>query len=215
MIFNLNETPTIASVFLAELRDVDIQKDSMRFRKNLERIGEILAYKVSKKLHYQTIQVQTPLGEANTSQLQEQPILATILRAGLPMHQGFLNYFDKADSAFISAYRKHLHNDSFEISVQYMSSPSIDNKTVIIIDPMLATGKSMVSVYNELIKQGNPSKVIIVSAIASSDAIEYVSNYLPKSTDYYFGAIDQELTVQSYIVPGIGDAGDLAFGVKC
>jgi uracil phosphoribosyltransferase len=215
MIFNLNETPTIASVFLAELRDVDIQKDSMRFRKNLERIGEILAYEVSKKLHYQTIQVQTPLGEANTSQLQEQPILATILRAGLPMHQGFLNYFDKADSAFISAYRKHLHNDSFEISVQYMSSPSIDNKTVIIIDPMLATGKSMVSVYNELVKQGNPSKVIIVSAIASSDAIEYVSNYLPKSTDYYFGAIDQELTVQSYIVPGIGDAGDLAFGVKC
>jgi uracil phosphoribosyltransferase len=215
MIFNLNESPTIASVFLAELRDVDIQKDSMRFRKNLERIGEILAYEVSKKLHYQTIQVQTPLGKANTSQLLEQPILATILRAGLPMHQGFLNYFDKADSAFISAYRKHLHNDSFEISVQYMSSPSIDNKTVIIIDPMLATGKSMVSVYNELVKQGNPSKVIIVSAIASSDAIEYVSNYLPKSTDYYFGAIDQELTVQSYIVPGIGDAGDLAFGVKC
>ena len=215
MIFNLSETQTIASTFLAELRNIDIQKDSMRFRKNLERIGEILAYEASKKLHFHTIQVQTPLGEAETSQLIDQPILATILRAGLPMHQGFLNYFDKADSAFISAYRKHLHKDTFEINVQYLSSPSIDNKTVIIIDPMLATGKSMVSVYNELIKQGNPSKIIIASAIASTDAIEYVTNYLPKSTDFFFGAIDQELTVQSYIVPGIGDAGDLAFGVKC
>jgi uracil phosphoribosyltransferase len=215
MIYNFSTSKSIVGPILAELRDVQIQKDGMRFRKNLERLGEILAYEVSKKLEYTSEIVTTPLGEASVYQLTEQPILATILRAGLPMHQGFLNYFDKADSAFVSAYRKHIDKDDFEIQVEYVAAPTFENKTLIIIDPMLATGSSMVSVYKTLIKQGNPTRVIIASAIASPEALEYLQKHLPESTQYYIGSIDLELTAHAYIVPGMGDAGDLAFGVKC
>lgn len=215
MIHNLSNTNSIFSTFLGEIRDVTIQKDSMRFRKNMERISEVLAYELSKHLEYSVEMVTTPLGEAPINVLKEQPVLATILRAGLSMHQGLLNYFDKAESAFISAYRKHSTAEDFEIHVEYMAAPQIDNKVVIISDPMLATGSSMVMVYKALLKQGKPSRIIIASAIATPDAIDYIKRHLPDTTEIWVGAIDNELTAQSYIVPGLGDAGDLAFGVKC
>jgi uracil phosphoribosyltransferase len=215
MIHDLSKTNSIFNTFLAELRDVTIQKDSMRFRRNLERVGEILGYEISKKLDYTESQVVTPLGQADTNLLKSQPVLATILRAGLGMHQGFLNYFDQAESAFVSAYRKHTTAEEFDVHVEYLASPDISNKTLIISDPMLATGSSMLLVYKALLKQGRPSKVIIASAIASPDAIEFLKKHLPDTTEYWVGAIDMELTAQSYIVPGMGDAGDLAYGVKC
>lgn len=215
MIHNLSNTNSIFSTFLGEIRDVAIQKDSMRFRKNMERISEVLAYELSKHLEYSIDMVTTPLGEAPINVLKEQPVLATILRAGLSMHQGLLNYFDKAESAFISAYRKHSTAEDFEINVEYMAAPLIDNKVVIISDPMLATGSSMVMVYKALLKQGKPSRIIIAAAIATPDAIDYIKRHLPDTTEIWVGAIDNELTAQSYIVPGLGDAGDLAFGVKC
>ena len=215
MIHNLSNTNSIFSTFLGEIRDSSIQKDAMRFRRNMERISEILAYELSKNLDYKSISVRTSLGEADVNVLNEQPVLATILRAGLSMHQGLLNYFDKSDSAFISAYRKHSTAEEFEIHVEYLASPKIDNRVVIISDPMLATGSSMVMVYKALLKQGIPSKVIVVSAIATPTAIDFVKRHLPDSTEIWVGAIDEELTAQSYIVPGLGDAGDLAYGIKC
>jgi uracil phosphoribosyltransferase len=215
MIHDLSKTNSIFNTFLAELRDVTIQKDSMRFRRNLERVGEILGYEISKKLDYLESHVDTPLGQADANLLKSQPVLATILRAGLGMHQGFLNYFDQAESAFISAYRKHTTVEEFDVHVEYMASPDISNKTLIISDPMLATGSSMLLVYKALMKQGRPSRVIIASAIASLDAIDFLKKHLPDTTEYWVGAIDLELTAQSYIVPGMGDAGDLAYGVKC
>lgn len=214
MIHNLSLQNSIFGTFLAELRDVEIQHDSMRFRKNLERMAEIMAYEVSKKMDYQAKIVQTPLGEAEAFILKQQPVLATILRAGLPMHQGLLNYFDRAESAFISAYRKHTTAEDFDIHVEYLASPSIDKKTVIISDPMLATGNSMVMVYKALLQQGKPERVILVSAIAAPEALEFVRRHLPETTEIFVGAIDKELTAQSYIVPGLGDAGDLAYGDK-
>ncbi len=214
MIHHLSKTNSIFSCFLAELRDIEIQKDRMRFRRNLERISEIMAYEISKKLEYETADIQTPLGIAPTPILKEQPVIATILRAGLGMHIGFLNYFDKAQSAFVSAYRKHTTAEDFEIYVEYMAAPSIDKKVLIINDPMLATGKSMVLSYKALLKQGMPKKLFIASAIASPEALEYLKKHLPDTTEYFIGAIDIELTAQSYIVPGLGDAGDLAFGEK-
>lgn len=215
MIHNLSVENSILSTFLAEIRNVDIQNDSMRFRKNLERISEILGYELSKKLKYKPLDVTTPLGVEHTVQLDNQPILATILRAGLGMHQGLLNYFDRAESAFISAYRKHTTEEEFDIFVEYMAAPRFDNKTLIISDPMLATGSSMVTVFDAIKKQGNPSKLFVVVAIATPQALEYCQKHLPKNTEYFVGAIDEELTAQSYIVPGLGDAGDLAYGVKC
>lgn len=214
MIHDFSKTNSIFSTFLGELRDVDVQKDPMRFRKNLERISEILGYELSKTLDFETKDIVTPLGIAPTAVLKKQPVLATILRAGLGMHMGLLNYFDKAESAFVSAYRKHTTGDEFEIFVEYMAAPHIDNKVLIINDPMLATGGSMMLVYKALLKQGKPSRVIIVSAIASPESITYLKKHLPDTTEYYIGAIDKELTAQSYIVPGLGDAGDLAFGEK-
>jgi uracil phosphoribosyltransferase len=215
MVHNLSNTNSIFSTFLGEIRDATIQKDSMRFRKNMERISEVLAYELSKNLDYSIQMVSTPLGEAPINILKEQPVLATILRAGLSMHQGLLNYFDKAESAFISAYRKHSTAEDFEIHVEYLAAPQLDNKVVIISDPMLATGSSMVMVYKALLKQGKPSRIIIAAAIATPDAIDYIKRHLPDTTEFWVGAIDNELTAQSYIVPGLGDAGDLAFGVKC
>jgi uracil phosphoribosyltransferase len=187
----------------------------MRFRRNLERVGEVMALEISKKLDYEVREVNTPLGVADVPFLKKQPVLATILRAGLPLHQGLLNYFDRAESAFISAYRKHTTAEDFDIHVEYMAAPSIDGKTVIISDPMLATGSSMVMVYKALLKQGRPSKVIIAAAIAAPEAIDYLKAHLPETVDIWIGALDRELTAQSYIVPGLGDAGDLAYGVKC
>lgn len=215
MLHNLSTTKSLIGNFLSEIRSVEIQKDPLRFRKNFERIAEIMAYEVSKTLHFKTISVTTPLAIANLDVITEQPVLATILRAGLSMHQGMLNYFDKADSAFISAYRRHSSAEEFDIHVEYLAAPTIDNKVVIISDPMLATGSSMVTVYKALLKQGNPSKIIVVSAIATQEAIDLVQKHLPLNTDIWVAAIDSELTAQSYIVPGLGDAGDLAYGIKC
>ncbi len=215
MIHNLSNTNSILGNFLSEIRNIEIQNDSMRFRRNLERIAEVIGYELTKKMEFETISVSTPLGKAEVNVLKHQPVLATILRAGLGMHQGLLNYFDTAESAFVSAYRKHTTIEDFDIHVEYLASPDLTNKVVIISDPMLATGASMVTVYKALLKQGKPSKIYVVAAIASQDALDYVKKHLPETTEIWVGAVDEELTAQSYIVPGLGDAGDLAYGVKC
>lgn len=200
---------------MTELRDAEIQKDSWRFRKNLERMGEIFAYEISKTLDYKTGQTTTPLGVAETKQLSEQPVVATILRAGLPLHAGVLNFFDKAENAFISAHRKNHKNNSFEIALESISSPDLNNKTLIICDPMLASGASIVTVYKALLTKGTPKHTHLVHAIGSEEGVNYVKAHMPNSNfTIWIGAIDEELTAHSYIVPGLGDAGDLAFGVK-
>ena len=214
MVYDLSKTNSIFSTFISELRDVNIQKDPMRFRENLSRTAEILGYELSKTLAYEMVETTTPLGVSKAPLLKEQPILATILRAGLGMHQGLLNYFDRADSAYVSAYRAHTTPEEFEVHVEYLASPKIDDKILIISDPMLATGSSMALVYKALLRQGNPSRVIVVAAIATPEALEFLAKKMPKTTDYYIGAIDDELTAQAYIVPGLGDAGDLAYGIK-
>lgn len=213
MAFLLNNSSTIANHFLAELRDAQIQKDSMRFRRNLERLGEIFAYEISKKLKYRDETVETPLGTANVSLLEEQPVLATILRAGLPLHQGLLNYFDKADSAFISAYRKTSKSGDFYIQMEYVSTPNLNSRVLIVSDPMLATGMSMVLCCKELLNTYNITELHIVSVIASVEGVAHVKANLPKAK-LWLGAIDEEMTTKAYIVPGLGDAGDLAFGEK-
>ena len=210
----LNQKSSIINQFLAEIRDVTIQKDGMRFRRNMERIGEIMAYEISKQLEWKEKDVNTPLGIAKVPVLVNQPVIATILRAGLPVHQGLFNYFDKAENAFISAYRKHDSNGSFNIQIEYLSSPSLNNKTVILSDPMLATGASMVLGFQALLKKGNPKHVHIVSVLGSAEGLEYVKNNLPSNTTLWIAAVDSELNSHKYIVPGLGDAGDLAFGEK-
>ena len=214
MIKVLGESNSILNQFIAELRDVNVQNDFMRFRKNLERIGEIFAYELSKDLHYKNQQVQTPLGIAEVSVPSDQVILATIMRAGLPLHQGLLNYFDKAENAFISAYRKYSKDGSFKIQFEHLSCPKVDGKVLIIIDPMLATGASMLLAYKAILERGTPKHTHIVSVIASKEGVDYMSKNLPKNATIWLGAVDDELTVKSYIVPGIGDAGDLAYGSK-
>lgn len=214
MIHHLSDNHTVFSTFLAEMRDVKIQNDPLRFRKNLERVGIVMAYEVSKVLKYTEKQVETPLGTADCTLLAEQPVLATILRAGLGMHLGLLEMFDRAENAFVSAYRKHSSAEDFDIHVEYIASPDIQDKVLIISDPMLATGGSMHMVYKALLENGKPAKTIICTAIASPEALVYLQDKLPKDTLYYVGAIDKELTAQSYIVPGLGDAGDLAYGPK-
>lgn len=213
MIFDLSKTNSIANSFIAELRDEVIQKDSMRFRKNLERLGEFFAYEISKTLSFTEVETQTPLGIAKSKILKQQPVLATILRAGLPMQQGLLNIFDKADCAFITAYRKTKKNGDFVIQMEHISAPDLEGKTVILADPMLATGLSIVLCAKELINTYKIEKLHIVAAIASAEGIKHVRANLPKA-DLWLGAIDDEMTSKSYIVPGLGDAGDLAFGVK-
>lgn len=213
MVVNLSEQHSLISNWVAELRDVEIQTDRMRFRRNLERIGEASAYEISKVLPFVEKEVQTPLGEATAKVLQHQPVLATILRAGLPLHQGLLNFFDKADNAFISAYRKHKKDGSFEISLDYISCPELENRVLIISDPMLATGASLVKTIQFLREEGHPKEIHIVAAIACTVGIEYVKREEPQVT-IWCGDIDDELTAKGYIVPGLGDAGDLAFGVK-
>jgi uracil phosphoribosyltransferase len=213
MIINLSEQHSLVSNWIGELRDTDIQKDRMRFRRNLERIGEVTAYEISKKLSFVEKEIQTPLGIAESKMMKEQPVLATILRAGLPLHQGLLNYFDQADNAFISAYRKHNKDGTFEISLDYVSCPDLENRVVIISDPMLATGSSLVKTIHFLKEEGNPREIHIATVIACTVGIEYVKREEPSVT-IWCGAIDDELTAKGYIVPGLGDAGDLAFGVK-
>lgn len=214
MIHTISKQSSVLNTFLAEIRNVEIQKDSLRFRRNMERIAEILGYELSKQLIYQEEKVTTPLGQAKIELVKEEILLATILRAGLSMHQGLLNYFDHAESAFISAYRKHSTAEEFEIYVEYMATPNLDGKTWIISDPMLATGSSMVTVYKAMLRQGNPKRIFIVTAIATPQALAYVQKNLPENTEIFVAAIDEELTAQSYIVPGLGDAGDLAYGEK-
>ncbi len=186
----------------------------MRFRRNMERIGEVMAYELSKTMEYHEEEIVTPLGIAQIPVLSRQPVIATILRAGLPVHQGFLNYFDQAENAFISAYRKHHKDGSFDVQVEYLSSPELAGKTLIITDPMLATGSSMLLAYKGLLRKGIPIKTHVVSVIASVEGLDYVMKNMPEGTEFWIGAVDEELTAQSYIVPGLGDAGDLAYGIK-
>ncbi|WP_407523084.1 uracil phosphoribosyltransferase [Lacibacter sp. MH-610] len=213
MVINLSEQHSLVSNWVAELRDTEVQDNRMRFRRNLERIGEVAGYEISKLLEWEEKEITTPLGTATCKMLKAQPVLATILRAGLPMHQGLLNYFDKADNAFISAYRKHHRDGSFEISLDYVSCPSLENRVIIISDPMLATGSSLVKTVQYLRDEGQPSEIHIVCAIACTVGIEYVKRNEPK-VKIWCGAIDDELTAKGYIVPGLGDAGDLAYGTK-
>lgn len=214
MIINLSDHHSLISNWVSELRDVTVQQDRMRFRSNLEKIAEVCAYEISKKLSWIEKEVTTPLGISTCKVLEKQPVLATILRAGLAMHTGLLNYFDKADNAFISAYRKHNPNDgSFEISLEYISCPEMENRVVIVSDPMLATGSSLVKTMQFIRAAGNPSEIHIVCALACTVGIEYVLRSEPGAT-IWCGDIDDELTAKGYIVPGLGDAGDLAFGAK-
>lgn len=216
MIHILSKENSIFNKFIAEIRDREIQRDSMRFRRNLERIGEVMGYEISRSLNYVSRIVETPLGEASVEMISDKIVLATILRAGLPMHQGFLNYFDDAESAFVSAYRKSSKDGSFKVKVEYISSCDLEGKTLILADPMLATGTSLVLAYEALIaKGGEPAHTHVASIIASEQGIDYASRHLPsRKTTMWLGAVDAELTSRSYIVPGIGDAGDLAFGEK-
>lgn len=213
MVINLSQQHSLVSNWVAELRDVNVQGDRMRFRRNLERIAEAIGYELSKKLPAKEVEVTTPLGTAKHWVLDGQPVLATILRAGLPMHQGLLNYFDKADNAFISAYRKHHPDGSFEIRLEYLACPSLQDRVLIIADPMLATGASLAKTLQFLRNEGTPTQVHVVTAIACQVGIDAVLREEPKAT-IWCGDIDEELTAKSYIVPGLGDAGDLAFGSK-
>lgn len=212
-IFNLSLEPSLANRFVAQLRDVNIQKDSMRFRRNLERIGEIMAYEISKTLTYEPIDVETPLGIAKEQLCQQKIVLATILRAGVPLHQGLLNYFDDAENAFVSAYRMHHKSGDFDINLEYITCPDLNNKILIVADPMLATGASMELAINALLEYGIPAQIHVVTAIASSQGASYIRRTQPK-VHLWTGAIDEELTAKSYIVPGLGDAGDLSYGPK-
>ena len=216
MIHILSKGNSIFNKFIAQIRDREVQRDSMRFRRNMERIGEVMSYEISRSLNYKTHVVETPLGEASIEMISDKIVLATILRAGLPLHQGFLNYLDDAESAFVSAYRKSSKDGSFKVKVEYISSCNLEGKTLILVDPMLATGTSLVLAYEALIaKGGEPEHTHIASVIASEQGVDYVTRHLPsRTTTLWLGAVDAELTSRSYIVPGIGDAGDLAFGEK-
>lgn len=211
----IGEKSSVFNRFMQEIRDIKIQKDPMRFRINLERIGEVFAYEISKELESEKVAVETPLGIADIVVPNQPLVLATILRAGLPLHQGLLNMFDGAENAFISAYRKYSKDNSFEIKIEYLSCPLLDDKVLIISDPMIATGASMYLTYRALLEKGTPQHTHIVAPIISKDGIDYMQKHFPKKNiTLWVGAIDDELTVKSYIVPGLGDAGDLAYGKK-
>ncbi len=215
MIHVLEKQSSVLNHYVAELRDLNVQKDSMRFRRNMERMGEIFAYEISKTLDYEDREVVTSLGVADCKVLTRHPVIATILRAGLPLHQGLLNVYDKAENAFISAYRKHRKDGRFNIQVEYVSSPDLSGKTLILSDPMLATGASMILSFKELLRKGQPAHTHIVSIIASNEGVEYIRRHMPDDRyTMWLGTIDDELTAKAYIVPGLGDAGDLAFGSK-
>ncbi|MEP2058834.1 MAG: uracil phosphoribosyltransferase [Maribacter litoralis] len=214
-VHNLAEQNSILNQFISEIRDTQIQKDSMRFRRNIERIGEVLGYELSKTLNYADKTVITPLGKKDTQLVKDKVVICSILRAGLPLHQGLLNYFDKAENGFISAYRKHENNaDDFEVVVNYFASPSLDGKVLILTDPMLATGKTLENVLLGLKEYGVPKKIYIVSVIGAKPGLDYIEGIFPENTHLWIGAIDPELNARGYILPGIGDAGDLAYGQK-
>lgn len=214
-IINFAETPSLVSQYMSELRDVNTQGDMMRFRRNLHRIGEIMAYEISKRMRYRKETVTTPLATSTDDVIDEQVVLATIFRAGIPFHQGFLDYFDKAQNAFVSAYRKYREKENFDVFIEYIASPLLDGKTLVIADPMLATGSSMELCYRALLTKGNPAHIHVASIIASEAAVDYIKSKFPEEkTTVWIGAIDPEINSHSYIVPGLGDAGDLAYGVK-
>ena len=213
-VVDFSKTHSVVNKFIAELRDVDVQNDRMRFRRNIERIGEVMAYEVSKTLHYETEQVTTPLGTAEVTVPADQVVAATILRAGLPLHQGVLNVFDEAENAFVSAYRKYNDDYTFDIRVEYISSPLLDGKVLLLCDPMLATGVSMELAYEALLTKGEPAELHVLAVIASREALEYLEEHLPEDTTLWVAAVDELLNQHKYIVPGLGDAGDLAFGEK-
>lgn len=214
-IINFAETPSLVSRYMMELRDVTVQHDPLRFRTNLDRIGQIMAYEISRRLDYKDVEINTPLGPCVCQDIADKVVLATILRAGLPLHHGFLNYFDRAENAFVSAYRKYKEKgDSFDVLIEYLASPSIEGKTLVLVDPMLATGSSMELAYKALLSKGTPAKIHIASVIASRQSVNYVRDHFPADTTLWVGAIDEEVNSHSYIVPGLGDAGDLAYGEK-
>lgn len=211
----IDSKKSVLNTFIAEIRDVEIQKDSFRFRRNIERIGEILAYELSQTLDFQNKTITTPLGTKQIDVPEKDIVLCSILRAGLPLHNGLLNYFDHAENAFISAYRKHTSDNDFEIKVEYFVSPSLENKTLILADPMLATGQSLVSVFKGLQqKHGTPKKIHLVCVIGSTEGIDYIKKHLPENITLWIATVDDKLNKQGYIIPGLGDAGDLAFGKK-
>lgn len=215
IIHHIGNTNSILNKFIAEIRDNSIQKDSLRFRRNIERIGEILAYELSKSIEYKNNIVTTPLGNKNINLPENKKVICSILRAGLPLHQGLLNYFDDAENAFISAYRQHSNQDeNFEIVVEYFAAPKIEGKTLLLADPMLATGQSLVAVYDAIKKQRVVNDVHIISVIGSTEGIEYIKSHFPENTHLWIAAIDDQLNDKGYIIPGLGDAGDLAFGTK-
>lgn len=214
-IINFSETNSILNQYVAEIRDVEVHKDRLRFRRNIERIGEVMAYEISKSFAYSVKNVQTPLGIAPVSTPDNQLVISTILRAGLPFHQGFLSYFDNAENAFVSAYRKYKDTLKFDIHIEYIASPRIDGKTLIITDPMLATGGSMELSYHAMLTKGEPAEVHVVAVIASQQAVDHIAHVFPEAkTTIWCAAIDPDLDSHSYIVPGLGDAGDLAYGEK-
>lgn len=213
-VINLGDQQSVLNKFISELRDVSVQSDRMRFRRNIERVGEILGYELSKSLSYNKLEISTPLGTALCNVPKEDVVICSILRAGLPLHQGLLNYFDGAENTFISAYRHHLSDTEFEIKVEYLASPSLENKTLILADPMLATGRSFVNVYNALKEMGTPKKIHLASVIGSQQGIDYIGSHFPEATKLWIATVDKELNEKGYIVPGLGDAGDLAFGIK-
>ncbi len=215
-IYNLSKQDSVLNHFVAEIRDINIHNDSLRFRRNIERIGEIMAYELSKTLQYEPRNVQSPLGIAPMNLSKDRILLATVLRAGLPFHQGFLNFFDKAESAFVSAYRKYKEgHSSFDIHVEYLSSPGLDGKVLVVTDPMLATGSSIELTYKALLSKGEPSHIHIASIIASKSGVNALKKFFPSdNTTIWAAAIDPELDDKAYIVPGLGDAGDLSYGVK-
>ncbi len=215
-VINFADTPSVVNRYMLELRDVTVQHDPLRFRTNLDRIGQVMAYEISKRLEYKDTVVETPLGEAVCREPADRIVLGTILRAGLPFHHGFLSYFDHAENAFVSAYRRYREKgDTFDVLVEYMASPSIEGKVLVLVDPMLATGSSMELAYKALLAKGMPSRIHVASVIASQAGVDYVKAHFPEDrTTVWCGAIDAEVNAHSYIVPGLGDAGDLAYGIK-
>ena len=214
-IHNFESKNSILNQFISEIRDETVQKDTMRFRRNIERVGEVIGYELSKSLDYQEKEVRTPLGRKIVSVLKDEIVLCAVLRAGLPLHQGLLNYFDRAENAFISAFRLHKDNsDAFEVIVNYLASPTITDKTLILIDPMLATGKTLENVRKALTDYGAPKQIHIVSVIGSKEGVDFIGSIFPKNTHLWIAAIDETLNTKGYIVPGLGDAGDLAYGLK-
>lgn len=214
-IHNLSENNSVLNHFLGQIRNIDVHRDSMRFRRNIERIGEIMAYELSKELEYKNIEIETPLGIKQTTTINDKLVLCSILRAGLTLHQGFLNYYDDAENGFISAFRHHPNNDDyFEIKVEYQAVADINNKNLLLLDPMLATGQSIVAVFNQLMERGSPKEIHIAVVIATPEGIAHLEEHLPENCHLWIASLDDGLDAKNYIVPGLGDAGDLAYGIK-